>query len=91
MEVLAGARDDLHEVRLRRLLRRCHHLPVEVPADYLEAARSYRLCRRHGETVRKIVDCLIAAVALRNGVAVLHADRDFEVLARNAGLGVEEP
>jgi predicted nucleic acid-binding protein len=31
-------------------------------------------------------DCLIAAVALRTGHAVLHADRDFDALGRHTGL-----
>lgn len=31
-------------------------------------------------------DCLIAAVALRLGLPVLHRDRAFEVLARHCGL-----
>ena len=41
-----------------------------------------------GETVRKLTDCLIAAVALRHGAALLHRDHDFEVLARHTPLRV---
>jgi predicted nucleic acid-binding protein len=89
MEVLAGARDDLHEARLRRLLRRCQHLSVEAPDDFLAAARLYRQCRAGGDTVRKLVDCLIAAVALRSGVRVLHFDRDFEALERHTGVQID--
>ena len=29
-----------------------------------------------------IIDCLIAAIALRHDVTLVHKDRDFEVLAR---------
>ena len=89
MEILAGARDDEHHDRLRRLLARCEYVPVEGLADYEAAAALYRACRRAGETVRALTDCLIAAVALRANVAVLHSDRDFEVLARHAGLRAE--
>jgi predicted nucleic acid-binding protein len=32
------------------------------------------------------MDCLIAAVAIRTGSAVLHADTDFDVLARHTAL-----
>jgi predicted nucleic acid-binding protein len=46
----------------------------------------YRLCRSEGETVRALTACLIAVVALRTSVAVLHSDRDFDVLARHTGL-----
>lgn len=86
MEVLAGARDDQHEQRLRRLLSRCDHLPVEGLASYEAAAALYRTCRSAGETVRALTDCLIAAVALRDGATVLHHDRDFDVLARHTGV-----
>ena len=86
MEVLAGARDDGHELQLRRLLARCDHLPVGGLATYEAAASLYRACRLAGETVRALTDCLIAAVALRDGVTVLPHDRDFDVLARCAGV-----
>jgi predicted nucleic acid-binding protein len=86
MEVLAGARSDDHLDRLRRLLARCHHLPVRGLGDYETAASLYVHCRRRGSTVRALTDCLIAAVALRTDHAVLHADRDFDVLARHTGL-----
>ncbi|HVW34377.1 MAG TPA: PIN domain nuclease [Acidimicrobiia bacterium] len=85
MEILAGARDERHLHDLRRLLARAVLLPTRV-TDYESAARLYRTCRRSGETVRRLIDCLIAATALRAGAAVLHADADFEVLARHAGL-----
>lgn len=41
------------------------------------------------ETVRKLVDCLIAAHAIRANLPILHADVDFDVLARNTGLLVD--
>ena len=90
MEVLAGARDDDHLRALRRLLARASSLPTS-PAEYDVAAALYRTCRRNGETVRKLIDCLIAAVAIRNGVAVLHADADFDVLARHTPLRLDAP
>ena len=88
MEVLSGARDEQHLQSLRRLLARAVAIPIE-PADYDEAAALYRLCRREGETVRRVMDCLIAAVAIRADAAVLHNDSDFDTLARHAGLKVD--
>ncbi len=89
MEVLAGARDEDHLQRLRRLLARCDYLPDEGLASYEFAAELYRACRQAGETVRTLTDCLIGAVALRVGVSVLHNDRDFDILARHAGVSAE--
>jgi predicted nucleic acid-binding protein len=85
MEVLAGARDESHLNDLRRLLARASVIDV-VPGDYENAAALYRTCRRRGETVRKLIDCLIGAVAIRAGVALLQADSDFDVLARHTSL-----
>ena len=89
MEILAGARDDDHLQQLRRLLARCEYLPIEGLATYEAAAGLARSCRRAGETVRALTDCLTAAVALRLGVSILHNDRDFDVLARHAGVAAQ--
>jgi predicted nucleic acid-binding protein len=85
MKLLAGARSPAHLDQLRRLLARGGLIAV-VETDYEDAAAIYRACRLGGETVRRLIDCLIAAVALREGVPVLHADRDFDVIARHTAL-----
>lgn len=86
MEVLAGARDDVHRERLRGLLARCEFLSTHGPRDYEDAAELYRACRRAGLTVRALTDCLIATVAMSANIALLHADRDFDAIARHAPL-----
>ncbi len=53
-----------------------------------EAIRLYRAARRAGYTVRSGVDCLIAACALRHGLAVAHCDRDFDAIAEVSSLHV---
>ena len=87
MEVLAGARDERHLVLLRGLLARATILPID-PADYDHAALLYRTCRRRGETVRKLIDCLIASVAIKADLPLLHCDRDFAALARQTDLRI---
>jgi predicted nucleic acid-binding protein len=88
LEILAGARDDHHERQLRRLLARCEFLPLEEPSDHESAAALYRACRRSGTTIRRLPGCLIAAVAVRNRVELLHCDSDFEAIARRAPLSL---
>ena len=85
MELLAGARDEHHLQALRGLLARTTILET-LPTDYEDAAMLYRTCRRRGETVRKLIDCLIAAHAIRARLPLLHADADFDVLARHTEL-----
>lgn len=86
MEVLAGAHDDDDRDELRRLLYGCVLLAVQGPSDYEQAAELYRVCRRRGATPRKLTDCLIAAVAIRNDAELLHADADFLAIARHTPL-----
>jgi predicted nucleic acid-binding protein len=88
MELLAGTTRDEDLAKLRRLLLRFEHLPVDPLDDFETAAGLYRRCRRSGETVRSLMDCLIAAVALRTGAAVLHMDRDFDAIARQTPLQI---
>ena len=88
MEVLAGARNELHLMELRRLLARAAMISIEV-IDYDQAASLYRHCRRGGETIRSLVDCLIAAAAIRASVPILHHDADFDALARYSPLLID--
>ncbi len=90
MEVLAGAGDKRHLNDLRRLLARGTLVPTEA-TDYEEAAALYRVCRRSGETVRKMIDSPIASVAIRADTPVLHMDTDFDVLARHTPLRIDRP
>ena len=86
-EVLQGFRD---ERAFQLAADAMHALPVvESPlrqAVFDQAIELYRAARRAGVTVRSGVDCLIAACAIRNGVSVLHHDRDFDNLARVSAL-----
>lgn len=90
MEVIAGARDERHQQRLIGLFARTILLPT-ISEDFDTAAELYRRCRRAGETVRNFIDCLIAAIAIRAGVPVLHNDADFSVLSRHSALQVYTP
>jgi predicted nucleic acid-binding protein len=88
MELLAGARDERHLNDLRRLLARASVLPT-ASGDYENAAMLYRACRQSGATVRRLIDCLIAAVAIRADVPILHVDADFDALARHTPVRVD--
>jgi len=89
MEILCGARDETHAKRLRQLLNALHHRPV-CGTDFEEAARIYRACRTAGTAVRSLMDCLVGAVALREGMSVLAKDRDFDAIRGVTGLGLEK-
>jgi predicted nucleic acid-binding protein len=52
----------------------------------LQAARNFRALRAKGITPRKTIDMIIGAYCIVNDVALLHADRDFDVLEAELGL-----
>ncbi len=85
LELLAGARDDSQLRDMHRLLARATTIPTR-PMDYDTAAYLYRTCRRQGETIRNLIDCLIGAIAIRTGIPILHRDADFEALHRHTTL-----
>lgn len=90
MELVAGARDDRQEVALRRLLHRFHLLRFDSVIDFDGAIRIYRRCRQSGVTPRGMIDCMIAAVARREGASLLAHDADLERVAVVAGIEMED-
>jgi len=91
-EVLQGMRDEKqHDVARAAMLA----FPiVESPLTtgvFLEAAALYRKGRKAGITIRSGVDCLVAVCALRNGLTVLHRDRDFDRIAEISRLKTLSP
>jgi predicted nucleic acid-binding protein len=89
MEVLAGVRTGADHARLRALLLGLPRVRVRGLPDFEGAADLYRTCRRKGDTVRTLIDCLIAAVAIRERASLLHNDRDYDLLARHSKLKIE--
>lgn len=81
MELLAGASDDRAVRKLEELAGGLPLLPVDAVLDYRDAAAIHRSVRRSGQAVRKLLDCLTAAVAVRTGATLVHQDRDFDVIA----------
>jgi hypothetical protein len=90
MEVLAGARNDRRERELRRLLARFVLLRFDPVVDFGGAVRVYRACRAAGITPRGLIDCMIAAVAMRNGAELLAHDRDLARIAEVMDLRLDE-
>jgi predicted nucleic acid-binding protein len=75
MEILAGVpgyQVGEHRARLLAL----PFVPVDSPSDFEGAAEIYRRCRDRGETIRSLIDCLIAAVAIREDAELLHNEAD---------------
>jgi hypothetical protein len=89
MEATAGARTAEQATALRRLMLRGGLLPFDATTDFDAAALIYRRCRSAGITPRGMIDCMIAAVAWRNGAALLCRDVDLERVAAVIGIALD--
>ena len=89
-EVVAGARTDAREARLRSLLLSFDLLPFDAAIDFDGASTIYRRCRAQGITPRGLLDCMIAAVAVRRRVPVLSHDVDLARIAKVVDLRLDE-
>jgi predicted nucleic acid-binding protein len=86
-EVLQGIRKDADYRKTRDYFESLVFLPMRR-ATFLRAADVYRSLRKKGVTIRKSVDCLIAAVAIEYNVPLLHNDRDFDQIATGSKLKI---
>jgi predicted nucleic acid-binding protein len=90
-EVLQGIPDNTSFARVQRELRKLEVFETGGADLAVAAARNFRELRRHGYTVRKTIDCLIATFCIRQGHALLHRDRDFDPFEQVFGLPVIHP
>lgn len=90
MEVLAGARNDEHELDLRRLLLRFRLLRFDSASDFEAAARIYRRCRAAGITPRGLLDCMVAAAAWRHEASLLAQDVDLVRVCDVIGIKMDK-
>ncbi len=87
LELLGGTSNTTEFDRLRSRLAGLRRLPTEED-DWERAARLAFDLRRSGVIV-PFTDVLLAALAKRHSATLLHADRDFDLVARHAGLVAE--
>lgn len=91
LEVLRGIDDDQQYARTRDTLLAFNQVVLGGRRMALLAASHHRSLRRLGVTVRKAVDCLIAAWCIEHAVPLLHCDRDFDPFATHCGLKLFAP
>jgi predicted nucleic acid-binding protein len=90
-ELLQGVRDEAEVTAVERELAKFEVFNTGGIELARAAAENYRALRRHGYTVRKTIDCLIATFCLREGHSLLHRDRDFDAFERLLNLSVIHP
>ncbi|TFG61152.1 MAG: PIN domain nuclease [Deltaproteobacteria bacterium] len=85
-EILQGIPSDAGFAKLRKVLSSFRRLRPASEETYVRAAGLYRTGRKRGVTIRSLIDCLIAAIAMEHGASVLHRDRDYERISEYSPL-----
>lgn len=80
-EILQGIREDSQYRAVREYLVLLPRIDAGF-SDHVSAADVYRDLRKRGLTINSPVDCLIAVLALRHRLCLLHKDRDFALISR---------
>ncbi|MCT1478423.1 PIN domain nuclease [Microbacterium sp. p3-SID336] len=86
VELLAGATRPQELARVEALADGLPSIPVDAVTDYRDAGQLYRSSALNGHPIRSMLDCVIAAVAIRRDLPLLHQDRDFAFLAEISPL-----
>lgn len=87
LELLGGTANEGEFARLQQRLQGLHRLETRE-ADWEEAAR-LAFSTRHAGIAVPFTDLLLSALAMRHDAVLLHADRDFDLVARHCDLMVE--
>lgn len=84
-EILQGIRNDIEFNKTRKLLECLVFLPMSY-STYIKSAKLYRTLRKNGITIKRVMDCLIATVAIENDIPILHNDKDFLLIESQSKL-----
>ncbi|MEW6482811.1 MAG: PIN domain nuclease [bacterium] len=87
-EILQGIKEDREFEKTKEHLLQ---FPIYSPKGidtFIMSAQIYQLCRREGKTIRRTIDCLIAACAMEHSLFLFHNDKDFEAISEVIGLKV---
>lgn len=84
LELLFSVRNDSEHAQLRHELESIRSFPINEAVTE-RAIEVQGLLAATGQHRLPIIDLLIAAVAEINGLALLHYDRDFDIIAKATG------
>lgn len=87
-EILQGIKKDKDFQALKSYLQEFPIVKPKGVETYIQAAQIYRNCRKKGKTVRKTIDCVIAAICIENRLTLFHNDSDFDAIGASTTLKV---
>lgn len=87
-EILQGVKTEKDFKEKKRVLESFNCYKYHWNELSMDAAKLYFDLRKKGISIRKSTDCLIAQVAIRNNVLLVHNDSDFDLIAQGSTLRV---
>jgi predicted nucleic acid-binding protein len=85
-EVLQGFTNDLDFKRAKKLFSGFVLFDMLGEKNAIKTAENYRNLRKHGVTIRKTIDCIIATFCIENKHSLLFQDKDFNPFVNKLGL-----
>ena len=80
-EILSGVKESKDRARVRKELE--HFILINPTLEtHIQAAEIFDACRKKGYTIRSIIDCLIASLALEYDLTILENDKDYALISR---------
>jgi hypothetical protein len=90
VEFLQGFKNDREYLIAKQIMDNLEYRDFLGKDTALQAAANYRKLRKHGVTVRKTIDVIIATFCIENGFSLIHNDRDFDPMEEFLGLAVKK-
>jgi len=87
-EILSGIRSSKDYKIIKEKLLQLPYVNLIYPSTYIESALIFKKGKKTGITIRKIIDCLIAQLAIENGLLLLHHDKNFDRIATFSKLKI---
>jgi predicted nucleic acid-binding protein len=84
-EILQGIRSQKEYAQVENLFNSLLYLEMDKDT-FILAAEIYKSLRLRGITIRKTLDCMIASVAIKYKIPLLHNDRDYMPIEKYCGL-----
>lgn len=80
-EILTGVKDKKERIRVRKELE--HFLLINPTIEtHIQAAEIFDACKKKGFTIRSVIDCLIAALAMEYDLTLLEKDKDYSYISK---------
>lgn len=80
-EILTGVKSKKDRETVRKELERFIFLSPTLET-HVKAAEIFDACRKKGYTIRSLIDCLIASLALEYDLTLLEKDRDYTLIKK---------